>query len=134
MCLLRANFNSYLDMTSARSRDALRQLDQFWSMLDDLSDNDPAAYRSFIDKQMKEGAEYNSPPEIHTSLRTEILVGFCRIHVLASVFSFQTNAGVFNQRRVPGARAVVGGIRKSIASFIYCYFYLKRKNAFLVKL
>lgn len=61
---------------SASSRDALRQLDQFWSMLDDLSDNDPAAYRSFIDKQMKEGAEYNSPPEIHTSLRTDILVGF----------------------------------------------------------
>lgn len=67
-------------MTSASSRDALRQLDQFWSMLDDLSENDPAAYRSFIDKQMKEGAEYNSPPEIHTSLRTDILVGFYRIN------------------------------------------------------
>lgn len=63
-------------MKPASSRDALRQLDQFWSMLDELSENDPAAYRTLIDKQMKEGAEYNSPPEIHTSLRTDILVGF----------------------------------------------------------
>lgn len=74
-------------MTSASSRDALRQLDQFWSMLDDLSANDPAAYRSFIDKQMKEGAEYNSPPEIHTSLRTEILVGVYLFFFFFPLFS-----------------------------------------------
>lgn len=64
-------------MSSASSKEALRQLDQFWSMLDDLCENDPAAYRRFIEKQMKEGAEYSSPPEIHTCLRTEILVSLC---------------------------------------------------------
>lgn len=64
-------------MNSASSKEALRQLDQFWSMLDDLCESDPAAYRRFIEKQMKEGAEYSSPPEIHTCLRTEILVSLC---------------------------------------------------------
>lgn len=84
-------------MTSASSRDALRQLDQFWSMLDDLSENDPAAYRSFIDKQMKEGAEYNSPPEIHTSLRTDVLVGIQLPHSAAR--STVASGFPFNQHR-----------------------------------
>lgn len=59
-------------MTSAD--DVLRQADQLWSVLNDLSENDPAAYRRFIEKQMKEGADFSSPPELHCSLRTELLV------------------------------------------------------------
>lgn len=62
-------------MTSAGStEDVLRQVNQFWSVLDDLCQNDPAAYRKFIEKQMKEGAEFSSPPQLHSCLRTEIVV------------------------------------------------------------
>ncbi|KAM4566837.1 PIH1 domain-containing protein 2 [Odontesthes bonariensis] len=61
-------------MSSAGSTDdVLRQVNQFWSMLDDLSLNDPAAYRKFIKKQMEEGAEFSTPPELHSCLRTQIL-------------------------------------------------------------
>ncbi|KAM7399165.1 hypothetical protein PAMP_018452 [Pampus punctatissimus] len=55
------------------TEDVLQQVNQFWSMLDDLSQNDPEAYRKLIEKQMKEGAEYNSPPELDSCLCTEIL-------------------------------------------------------------
>lgn len=62
-------------MTSAGStEDVLRQANQFWSVLDDLCQNDPAAYRKFIEKQMKEGAEFSAPPQLHSCLRTEIVV------------------------------------------------------------
>lgn len=63
-------------MTSARvSNGLLGQIGQLWSMLDELSENDPAGYRKLLEKQMKEGAETRSPPELHCSLRTEALVG-----------------------------------------------------------
>lgn len=62
-------------MTSAGStEDVLRQVNQFWSVLDDLCQNDPAAYRKFIEKQMKEGAEFSAPPQLHSCLHTEIVV------------------------------------------------------------
>uniref|UniRef100_A0A3B5B5T8 PIH1 domain containing 2 n=1 Tax=Stegastes partitus TaxID=144197 RepID=A0A3B5B5T8_9TELE len=61
-------------MSSAGStEDVLQQVNQLWSMLDDLSENDPAGYRRFIEKQMKEGDEFRSPPELHSTLCTEIL-------------------------------------------------------------
>lgn len=63
-------------MASVSSTDVLRQVDHFWSMLDDLCLNDPVAYRKFIEKQLKEGAEFCAPPEIHCCLRTEIVVSF----------------------------------------------------------
>ncbi|XP_035857249.1 PIH1 domain-containing protein 2 isoform X2 [Sander lucioperca] len=53
--------------------DVLQQVNQFWSILDDLSQNDPTAYRKFIEKQMKEGAEFNAPPELDSCLCTEIV-------------------------------------------------------------
>ncbi|XP_059186616.1 PIH1 domain-containing protein 2 [Centropristis striata] len=60
-------------MSSARSTgDVLQQVNHFWSMLDDLSETDPAAYRSFIEKQVKEGAEFSAPPELDSCLCTEI--------------------------------------------------------------
>uniref|UniRef100_UPI0037E7C34A PIH1 domain-containing protein 2 n=1 Tax=Semicossyphus pulcher TaxID=241346 RepID=UPI0037E7C34A len=61
-------------MSSTGSKDdVLQQVNQFWSMLDDLSQNDPASYRKFIEKQMKEGAEFSAPPELDSCLFTEIL-------------------------------------------------------------
>ncbi|KAM3875124.1 PIH1 domain-containing protein 2 [Diretmus argenteus] len=53
--------------------EVLQQLSHVWSMLDDLSQNDPQTYRELIEKQMKEGAEFRAPPEIDSCLRTEIL-------------------------------------------------------------
>ncbi|KAF7218650.1 PIH1 domain-containing protein 2 [Nothobranchius furzeri] len=61
-------------MSSAgRTEDVLQQVNQFWSMLDDLSQNDPAGYHKFIEEQMKKGAEICSPPELHSCIKTPIL-------------------------------------------------------------
>lgn len=60
--------------STGASKDVLQQVNRFWSMLDDLSQNDPKAYQSFIDKQMKDGIEFTAPPEPGYCLRTEILV------------------------------------------------------------
>ncbi|XP_071768960.2 PIH1 domain-containing protein 2 [Centroberyx gerrardi] len=54
-------------------KDVLQQVNQFWSMLDDLSQNDPKAYQRFIEKQMKEGVEFSAAPELNSCLRTELL-------------------------------------------------------------
>lgn len=62
-------------MTSAPvTNGLLGQIGQLWSMLDELSDNDPAGYRKLLETQMKEGADLRSPPELHCALRTESLV------------------------------------------------------------
>ena len=52
-----------------------RQAQQIWTMLDDMSQRDPAAYRAFIDKHMKEGKEAMKPPTPHMCISTHILVG-----------------------------------------------------------
>ncbi|XP_020510078.2 PIH1 domain-containing protein 2 [Labrus bergylta] len=52
--------------------DALLSVNQFWSMLDDLSQNDPASYRKFIEKNVKEGAAFSAPPELDSCLHTDI--------------------------------------------------------------
>lgn len=62
------------------SEAVLQQVSQFWSMLDDLSESDPAAYRSFIEKQMKEEADVNAPPELHSCLCSELQVGSMQLH------------------------------------------------------
>ncbi|XP_056140075.1 PIH1 domain-containing protein 2 [Lampris incognitus] len=51
----------------------LRQASALWSMMDELSQNDPGAYRKLIEKQMREGAEFSAPPRLVSGLRTEIL-------------------------------------------------------------
>ncbi|KAK5929517.1 hypothetical protein CgunFtcFv8_010742 [Champsocephalus gunnari] len=58
---------------SGSTGDVLQQVNQFWSILDDLSQNDPAAYRELIEKQMKEGAGFSAPPELDSCIRTEML-------------------------------------------------------------
>ena len=52
-------------MEGLNSDDMMTQASHIWQMLDDLSANDPAAYRKFIDKHMKEGKEQMKPPEPH---------------------------------------------------------------------
>ncbi|XP_034723564.1 PIH1 domain-containing protein 2 [Etheostoma cragini] len=52
--------------------DVLQKVNQFWSILDDLSQNDPTAYRKLIEKQLKE-AGFSEPPELDSCLRTEIV-------------------------------------------------------------
>ncbi|XP_061575566.1 PIH1 domain-containing protein 2 [Cololabis saira] len=53
------------------TEEVLQQVNQFWSMLDDLCVNDPAAYRRLMEKQLKEGAELR--PELHSCLCTQTL-------------------------------------------------------------
>lgn len=65
---------------TGRTGAVLQQVNQFWSMLDDLCENDPEAYHKFIEKQMTEGAEYSAPPVLDSCLCTDILVR----HVVAN--------------------------------------------------
>uniref|UniRef100_A0A673JTV2 PIH1 domain-containing protein 2 n=1 Tax=Sinocyclocheilus rhinocerous TaxID=307959 RepID=A0A673JTV2_9TELE len=51
----------------------LQQVNQFWSMLDDMSQNNPEEYRTFIERQLREGAEFHSPPQPHACIRTALL-------------------------------------------------------------
>ncbi|CAL8346718.1 unnamed protein product [Arctogadus glacialis] len=55
------------------SKDVVQQAQQLWSMLDDMSQDDPQAYQTFIQKHMKEGLEFSSPPQVHSCVRTDIL-------------------------------------------------------------
>ena len=50
------------------------QAQHIWSMLDDMANKDPSAYRKFIDKQIKEGKEHMKPPEPHMVVQTRIMV------------------------------------------------------------
>ncbi|XP_077578444.1 PIH1 domain-containing protein 2 [Stigmatopora nigra] len=51
----------------------LQQVDQLWSILDDLCENDPEAYRKFVEKQVKSGLEYNSPPQLDSCICVDML-------------------------------------------------------------
>ncbi|KAJ7995532.1 hypothetical protein DPEC_G00245560 [Dallia pectoralis] len=55
------------------AEEVLQPVNQFWSMLDDLSQNDPQSYQTFIKEQMKEGADYFSPPQPDCCLCTDLL-------------------------------------------------------------
>ncbi|KAM6960541.1 PIH1 domain-containing protein 2 [Aplochiton taeniatus] len=52
--------------------DVLQQVNHVWSILDELSQCDPNAYQKFIERQLKEGAEFNAPPKPDSCLRTEM--------------------------------------------------------------
>ena len=52
----------------------MAQANNIWQMLDDMSANNPAAYKTFIDKQMKERKEYMSPPNAHMCVHTVVKV------------------------------------------------------------
>ncbi|XP_036393693.1 PIH1 domain-containing protein 2 [Megalops cyprinoides] len=60
-------------MSSPQSQKVdLQQVNQLWSMLDEMRDSDPESYRTFIQRQLKEGAEFCSPPTPDSCLRTVI--------------------------------------------------------------
>lgn len=51
----------------------MQQVNQFWSMLDDMSQNNPEAYRTFIERQLREGAEFHAAPQPHACIRISVL-------------------------------------------------------------
>ncbi|XP_075695898.1 PIH1 domain-containing protein 2 [Rhinoderma darwinii] len=51
----------------------LSQVNQFWSMLDDMAENSPQSYQKFIQRHLEEGKEFMAPPESHLCLQTKIL-------------------------------------------------------------
>ncbi|XP_051012374.1 PIH1 domain-containing protein 2 [Acomys russatus] len=57
----------------ASSKGLLTQISQFWNMLDDLAENDPARYRNFIEQELKDGKEFYVDPEPWLCLQTKIL-------------------------------------------------------------
>ncbi|BFZ13856.1 hypothetical protein BsWGS_16895 [Bradybaena similaris] len=50
-----------------------KQAQQIWAMLDDMSENNPAAYKNFIERQMKEAKEHMAPPEPHMCVHVTLL-------------------------------------------------------------
>lgn len=77
-------------MTSTQGTNGLLgQISQLWSMLDELSENDPAGYRKLLETQMKESADLRSPPELYCSIRAETLVSCKKIKIPLSIFLMQ---------------------------------------------
>ncbi|XP_061915916.1 PIH1 domain-containing protein 2 isoform X1 [Entelurus aequoreus] len=60
-------------MSSGRSGDVVEQVSRLWSMLDDLCLTDPEAYRSFVEKQVTSGLDYNTPPRVESCIRTDVV-------------------------------------------------------------
>lgn len=58
----------------ASSKGLLTHISQFWSMLDDLAENDPERYRNFIQQELKDGKQLCADPEPQLCLQTKILV------------------------------------------------------------
>ena len=53
---------------------AMQQAQNIWSMLDDMADSDPSAYRKFIERHLKEGKEMMQPPQPHMCIVTQTKV------------------------------------------------------------
>ncbi|KAM5132267.1 PIH1 domain-containing protein 2 [Mantella aurantiaca] len=51
----------------------LSQVNQFWSMLDDMAENSPDSYQKFIQRHMKEGKDFMKPPEPFLCVQTKIM-------------------------------------------------------------
>lgn len=62
-----------MQMESLNSDQMASKAQQIWAMLDDMAENDPAAYQKFIDQQMKEGRDNMTLPEPHMC----VLVTMC---------------------------------------------------------
>ena len=61
-------------MEGMDSDSMMKQAQHVWTMLDDMADNDPKAYRTFIDKQTAERKTFLAPPEPHMCVKTQMLV------------------------------------------------------------
>ncbi|XP_040271476.1 PIH1 domain-containing protein 2 isoform X2 [Bufo bufo] len=51
----------------------LSQVNQLWSMLDDMAETSPQSYQKFIQRHLEEGKECMVPAEPHLCLQTKIL-------------------------------------------------------------
>uniref|UniRef100_A0A8C6S8F3 PIH1 domain containing 2 n=1 Tax=Neogobius melanostomus TaxID=47308 RepID=A0A8C6S8F3_9GOBI len=58
--------------SSGGTGDVLQQVNRFWSMLDDLCQDDPEAYSKLIETCTKGGADFSTAPEIDSCICTEI--------------------------------------------------------------
>ncbi|XP_067826860.1 PIH1 domain-containing protein 2 [Heptranchias perlo] len=59
--------------TKQCEKDMLQQVNQLWSMLDDMSESSPEAYQKFIRHHLREGMKQFTLPEPHTCFQTRIL-------------------------------------------------------------
>lgn len=59
-----------LNEKTSKNDQYITQAQNIWSMLDDMAQSDPQAYKKFIDKTLKEGKELMKPPEPHMCIRT----------------------------------------------------------------
>lgn len=64
-------------MANSNSESMSKQAQHIWGMLDDMADNDPSAYKKFIERQLKEGKEYMAPPDPHMCVQVMLLVSNC---------------------------------------------------------
>lgn len=55
------------------------QAEYIWNRLDDLAKSDPDAYKNFIEKQMEEHKDFNSPPEPRVCIYTKTLVSHIKL-------------------------------------------------------
>ncbi|XP_064650517.1 PIH1 domain-containing protein 2-like [Lineus longissimus] len=78
-------------MEGLSQENMMAKAQQIWTMLDDMSENNPQAYRKFIDKQKQESKEWTTPPETHMCVQTvmyeptrqRVFMNFCawlRVH------------------------------------------------------
>lgn len=70
--------------------ETLSHASRIWSMLDDMAETNPAAYKAFIDKQLQEGRQYMQPPTPHMS-----------VHVAKSSSTPSVFINFFSWPRVP---------------------------------
>ncbi|XP_029429447.1 PIH1 domain-containing protein 2 [Rhinatrema bivittatum] len=54
-------------------KELLTQVEQLWSLLDDMAENNPESYQKFIQHHLQEAKEQLAPPEPHLCLQTKIL-------------------------------------------------------------
>ncbi|XP_047373455.1 PIH1 domain-containing protein 2 isoform X1 [Sciurus carolinensis] len=59
--------------TSSSSKRLLTQLTQFWTLLDDLAENNPESYKNFIQQELNEGKQLYAGPEPQFCIQTRIL-------------------------------------------------------------
>ncbi|ELU10021.1 hypothetical protein CAPTEDRAFT_21160 [Capitella teleta] len=93
------------DQKKMSQDEMMRQAQSVWAMLEEMSERDPKAYRSFIDKHLAEGKEAMRPPQPHMCIATR-LTGFPSGRFFLNVFSWQKMKAPANEQE---AIPVFGG-------------------------
>jgi len=71
------------------NNNAKEQAQYIWNRLDDLANNDPSAYKTFIEQQMKEKEIYMSNPEATFCIQTTAQLGSETVNVYINVMSWK---------------------------------------------